>query len=66
MSSASPKLLKSNQDHPSKKCFFWSNPYEIEVMITSVKEILELLNFGHMITSKTRFESSDKILLVTS
>ena len=34
-----------------KKRFFWSNPYKIEVMITSLLEILELPNFGHM----TRF-----------
>ena len=36
---------------PQKKRFFWSNPYKIEVMITSLLEILELPNFGHM----TRF-----------
>ena len=35
-------------------------------MITSLIEILELLNFGHMITSTTKFESRDKTLLVTS
>ena len=33
-----------------KKWFSWSNPYEIEVIITSVIEMLELPNFGHMIT----------------
>ena len=49
--SGSPKLLNLNQDHPSKKCFFWSNPYKIEVMITSPIEMLELPNFGHMTTS---------------
>ena len=36
---------------PQKKRFFWSNPYKMEVMITSLLEILELPNFGHM----TRF-----------
>ena len=51
VTSASPKLLKLNQDHPSKKRFFWSNPYEIEVMITFLKEMLQLPNFGHMTTS---------------
>ena len=48
---ASPKLLNLNQDHPSKKCFFWSNPYKIEGMITSLTEMLEVPNFGHMTTS---------------
>ena len=33
VASASPKWLNLNQDHPSKKQFFWSNPYQIEVMI---------------------------------
>ena len=49
--SASTKLLNVNQDHPSKKGFFWSNPYKIEVMITVLIEMLQLPNFGHMITS---------------
>ena len=49
--SASPKLLNLNQDHPSKKWFFWSNPYKIDVMVTSLIEMLELPNFGHMTTS---------------
>ena len=49
--SVSPKLLNLNQDHPSKKRFFWSNPYKLEVMITSLIEMLELPNFGHMTTS---------------
>ena len=38
-------------DHLSKKAFFWSNPYKIEVMITSLIQMLQLLNFGHMTTS---------------
>ena len=50
--SASPKLLNLNQDYPSKKVFFfWRNPCKIEVMITSLIEMLELLNFDHMTTS---------------
>ena len=49
--SASPKLLNLNQEHPSKKLAFRSNPYKIEMMITSFIEVLELPNFGHMITS---------------
>ena len=37
---------------PLKKWFFWSNPYKTEVNITSPIEMLELLNFGHITTSK--------------
>ena len=33
--SASPKLLNLNQGHSSKKCFFRSNAYKIEVVIIS-------------------------------
>ena len=51
VSSACPKLLNLNQDHPSKKRFFWSNPYKVEVMITSLIQMLELPNFRHMTTS---------------
>ena len=46
--------------------FFWSYPYKIEVMITSLMEMLTLPNFGHMTTSTIKFESRDQILLVTS
>ena len=42
--SVSPKLLNLNQGHPS-------NSYEIEIMITSLIEMLKLSNFDHMITS---------------
>ena len=31
-----------------KKWFFWSIPYKIEIIMTSVIEMLELPNFGHM------------------
>ena len=48
--SASPKLLNLNQDHPSKTVVFWSNPYKIEVVITSLIEMLQLPNFSHMNT----------------
>ena len=51
---------------PQKNCFFWSNPYKIEVMITSVIEILEFPNFGGMITHTTLFDSCNEIWLVTS
>ena len=46
--SASPKLLNFNQDHPSKKKqFFWSNPYKIEVVITSFIEMLVTKLWSH-------------------
>ena len=51
ISSASPKLLNLNEDHPPKKWFFRSNPYKIEIMTTSLIEKLELLaSFAHMTT----------------
>ena len=34
-------------------------------MITSLIEMIELQNFGHMNTSTVLFESRDKILFVT-
>ena len=49
--SASPKLLNFNKDHPSKKRFFWSNPYKIEVMITSLitnARVTKLCSCGHI------------------
>ena len=48
MPCASPKLLKVNQEHPSKNGFFCSDPCKIKVMITFLIEIVELPNFGHM------------------
>ena len=35
-------------------------------MITSLTEMLELTNFGHMTTFTLQFEPHDKILLVMS
>ena len=46
--SASSKLLNLNREHPSKKRFFWSNHYKIELTMTSVIKMLELPNLGHM------------------
>ena len=46
--SASSKLLNLNQNHTLKKWFFWSNPYKIEIVITSLIEMLELPNFRQM------------------
>ena len=58
---ASPKLLILNHNHSSER-FFWSNPYKIEVKITSLIEMLGLPNFSHMATSTIWFESHNKIL----
>ena len=63
---ASPKLLNLNQGHPSRKVFILVNTYKIEFMITSLIEMLELLDFGHMTTSTISLESRGKILLVAS
>ena len=48
---ASPKLLNLNQDTPQRKLLFWSNRYKIEIVITSLTEMPQLPNFGHMATS---------------
>ena len=45
------KLLNLNQEHPSKNWFFWSSPYKIEVMITSVIKMFKLPNFSHVTAS---------------
>ena len=45
--SARLTLLKLNQDHLSKKWIFWPNPYNIQIMITSLAEVLHLQNFGN-------------------
>ena len=47
--SASPRLLNLNQEKLSKNQLFWSTPYKTDVMITSLKEILQLPTFSHMI-----------------
>ena len=36
---------------PKKRRFYWSNPYKIEVVITSLIEMPQLPNFVHMNTS---------------
>ena len=65
--SASPKLLNLNQEHPSKKRFFWSSPYKIKDWGYNFSHrMLELLNFGHMTTFTTWFGPRDKVLLVAS
>ena len=49
--SASSNLLNLNQEYLSKMWFFCSNLFTIEVMITSFREVLKLLNFVYIITS---------------
>ena len=43
-----PCNFYKRQNYPPKNLFFWLNPYKIEVMITSLIEMLELPIFGHM------------------
>ena len=45
------QIVELNPRPLLKKWFFWSNRYNIEVMITCLIEMLELPNFGHMTTS---------------
>ena len=42
------------------------NPYQIEVMITSLIDVLQLPNFVHITASTIKLESRDKILVLTS
>ena len=44
-------LLNFNQEQPSKNKFLWSNPYKIDVIITSHIEMLDLQKFDHITTS---------------
>ena len=50
VSSVSLKLLSLNQECPPKMAF-WSIPYKIEVLITSLIVMLQLPYFGHRTTS---------------
>ena len=43
--------MNLNQGYTSKKSFFGSNPYKIEVMITCFIEMLAVPDFGHMTTT---------------
>ena len=45
--------------------FVLSRKNKNEVMITFLIDVLQLPNFGHMITSVLKFESSDKFLFMT-
>ena len=61
-----PNYWSWNRSTPQKNRFFWSNPYKIKVMITSLIVMLELPNFGHMTSFTVWFESRDKVFLVAS
>ena len=47
----SVQIIELEPSTPQENWFLWSNPFKIEVMITSLVEILELSIFGHMTTS---------------
>ena len=49
-----PNYLTWTKSTPQKNWFFWANHYKIEVMITSLIEMLELPYFVHMTTSLKR------------
>ena len=61
-----PNYWTSTRTTTQKKQFFWSNPYKLEVVITSLIKMLEWPNFGHMNKSTILIESRDEIILVTS
>ena len=44
-----------------KRWFFRSNPYKIKFMITSLVEMLELPNFGHIATSTILWRHGHKL-----
>ena len=49
--SISPKFLNLTQDKPSKRpVFLVRSLYKVEVMISSLFQMLELPDFGHMTT----------------
>ena len=52
-----------SQPSPKKKGFL--NPHKIEVLITLLMKLLELLHFGHMTMSRIELELHDKVLLLT-
>ena len=42
------RFIELEPQSPLKKSSLWSNPYKIEVMITSLTERLELPDLDHM------------------
>ena len=61
------QIVGSEPRAPLKKIWFFRlNCYKVEVMITPLKEMLQLSNFGHMTTSAMSLESRNETLLVTS
>ena len=55
--------MNLNQDDSAKNIvFLGSNSCKIKVFITSVKEMLNLTNYGHIAKSKIKFELGHKFL----
>ena len=52
-----------SQPPPKRKSFL--NPHKIEVLITLLIKLLELLHFGYMTMSRIELESHDKVLSLT-
>ena len=50
---------------PLKNWLFWSNPYKIEVMITSLIEMLELPNLGHIFHIWFKFDHIHNIFFLS-
>ena len=50
-----PNYISWTKNIPQKNWSFWSNLYIIKVMITSLTEMLELPNFGLMVTYTIQF-----------
>ena len=64
--SASSTLFNLNQEYPLKNSIFRSNPNKIGVVITYLREMLDLPNFGHVTATTIWFKSNDKTLPMTS
>ena len=59
--SCQSQIIEPEPRAPLKK----TNPYKIQVVITSLIEMPGLPNFGHMTAFAIEFQSRDKILLMT-
>ena len=43
-----PAIHWLKQDYPSKKTFFWLNPYKIEVVITRKARVVQLCSVNYI------------------
>ena len=64
--SDSPNFIELEPRLSCQKSGFSGQTCKTEVMISSLKKVLALLNFGHTASFTIWFESCDKILLVPS